>query len=196
MQITHLPPQPAPKHVSAQRHSPNLEEHLMAFICHNNQSGFLNSDHTVGNYTKFSQVDPNVMLSVEALTQLDKPTIASYMFKLATTEEISIKELKTWAFDIKRLTVIYGEDKDGKQIVIRRLLRMFQAYDLVARLLGYANWKILRDHIRWENHIPKKIAGAEVKKHFDESKLMVKNRRDHGTIKLKLFMGDTIIPDS
>lgn len=187
MQVIHLPPQPAPKQLTVHRFSPNLEEHLMAFMCHNNQNGFLGEEETVKGYTKFEQVSRDATLSIESITVLDKPTIANIMLRLATLDKISITDLKNWAFEIKDMSTLRTYDENGKLVAQQRVLRMNPAYNLLARLLGYRNWTVLMYHARWQNGINHDLTSLEIKKKYDLKKVMIENRRDKSMIKLKLF---------
>lgn len=164
MEIQYLPPHDNPKPLSARQAPQSLYEQMLAFLCANNQEGFMDDSGVVADYTKFAKRPDNEDFSIDAIRSIDEATVAGLMTMIAMQDKIVYKDVLQFGYKIKEVS--------GKKIKLNK------AQILVARLLGYYNHDAL-----YKSLITKYQLREIPKEHRD--RYYVDNRRDRTGIFIK-----------
>lgn len=182
--VYHLPPQKAPKQLTAYRPNTKLEEHLLAFLNHNNQSGFADEDG--GGATEVEHE-----IKIDAVRSLLRSTeTMAIIAQVALSDKLLLDDFQKYASQLAKTT--------GKST------GLMKCYHILARVMGYKSYTGLlylnnaakshrtfiqppcayQDNPRLYKAIRNQNREAKRKQ---KQTAMIKNRRDPSTIRLKDF---------
>lgn len=114
--VVHLPPQQAPKQLTAHRHSTNLEEHFLAFLNQNNQRGFVGeTDEDAQEIKTYQASDISVLLECDEALAI--------IAQVAIDQEMTVEKFKNFAKYLRTFT--------------SRAMGLGHCRELLARVLGY-----------------------------------------------------------
>lgn len=153
--VTQLPPQAVPKQLTAQRQTGSLEEHLLAFLNHNNPKGFGDDD-------VYQPVTMDQILGVSP------DEIFKVIVRIINHKDISIRRLKQSAKTITKLS--------DKNVKLQKV--MF----LLARIIGYRNWELMMQENHVQSFEAKPLPRCQTGEFYKvASKQRVKDKRSHET---------------
>lgn len=179
--VLHLPPQEAPKQLTAYRHNTKLEEHLLAFLNANNKNGFAEE------LEEGQEPTPVEPISIETIREMSSDAVVSVILQIAISEHISIRRIK----EMGRLIVT----ESGKKAKYHKTIH------LIARMLGYRSYEgmiFLNGYVKPKPiEYPKGKSSTDLRRNIHKGNkslirqsesLKIKNRRDPSSFRIKDFI--------